>query len=94
MFEGVFLRCNLKTLEHLAHPKANSSFGAALPQLAVTFLRLIITMKERVTVETVNFLAYIFQLQNYSKFLKVIQLICHFYPLSFNGYWLPPHYCL
>ena len=37
-------------IEHLAHPKANSSFGATVPQLSVTFLQLMVTMKERVTV--------------------------------------------
>ena len=46
-----FLNTLRADLEHLAHPKANTSFGAAVPQLSVTFLGLMITVKERVTVQ-------------------------------------------
>ena len=75
-----------KGLEHLTHPKANSSFGAtaAVPQLSVTFLGLMITMKERVTVQNSFELPH----NDLSKLLKadrcgkIIQLVCHLNPLG------------
>ena len=72
----------------MADPKANSSFGAAVLQLSVTFLGLMITVKERVTVQN----SFELPLNGLSKLLKpdvcgkIIQLVCHLNPLGdFEG---------